>query len=394
MRHIVHILTRLRHAGSEENTLITAAHQRKCGHRITTIHGPDSEQAVIDKFAALGDVYEVPDLIRAMHPIADMRAIGEITHKLRKLRPDVVHTHQSKGGVVGRAAAKLAGVPTIIHGVHILAYVGEKPLKKAVYVMAERAVAPLTHAFIDVSRGMQEQCIAHRVGTLDNHFIAHSGMDLSRFFDASPPEDWREILKIGPNDDKPVTFVMLAALEPRKRHKEFLTAFAKAATKTPDIRAVFGGDGEERARLEALADELGIGDKVSFLGYYPAPERLIALSDATVLTSAREGLPRVVMQSIAGGRPVIVTDLAGIDEIIDDGKNGVIIPTDDWDGLANELIAFATDNSKRAALQAAAASTSVTKWSIESMTARIDEAYDKAMARTKPFRPRAQATSA
>jgi glycosyltransferase involved in cell wall biosynthesis len=291
-------------------------------------------------------------------------------------RPDVVHTHQSKAGILGRAAAWAADVPLIVHGVHILPFLNAGFFQKMVYLGAEKLVANCTDAYISVSEGMRQACLQHRVGKTGNHFIARSGMDLSRFGSAQFPVNWRQMVGISAADPKPPVILMLAALEPRKRHVEFLRVFRQVLNGVPEARLLLAGEGPARPAIEAEITRLGLQHRVALLGFEAEPERLLALADLSVLTSMREGLPRVAIQSLASGKPLVASRLPGIDEIVKDGVNGVVTPSDDLSATAAAIVELLRHPAQLKAMQREAAQTDVRAWSIEAMCETISGVYE------------------
>lgn len=372
---IVHILTRFLRAGCEENTLATCRAQLRAGHKVYVIYGEEGDDAFIQAQPADLEFIRIPSFIHAIRPHKDAKALLDLTRALRDLKPDVVHTHQSKAGILGRASAKLAGVPTIIHGVHILPFLNVSPVQKFIYVAAERVVAQFTDAFISVSKGMMDACIANKIGKPQSHYLVYSGMDIARFENAEPPANWRALLKLDANAPKPPILLFLAALETRKRQDAFLRAAPHILKHVPNMRILFAGDGPNREALAALTQQLNLTDAVEFLGFYPAPEQLIALADMTVLTSYREGLPRVVVQSLAGGTPAALTHLEGIEEVLSDGENGLITATDDLDGLAEKIAKAFSDANALSQLTQGAERSDMSPWDQRLMTERIDEIY-------------------
>jgi glycosyltransferase involved in cell wall biosynthesis len=373
---IAHVITRLLRAGSEENTIATCLSQAKAGHEVVLVHGNESNHLQRERCGAAIQLIEIPDLVHAVDLRRDFRATLAMRDLFRRLRPSIVHTHQSKAGITGRIAARLAHVPVIVHGVHILPFVNVGVAKKALYLTAERAVAGFTNAFINVSEGTRQSCIDHAVGRPEQHFVAHSGFDVSGFQNATLPEDWRAIAGVSAGDRKPPIVLMLAALEERKRHVAFIEVFERILQRVPDARLLLAGEGPARADVEASIATRNLSGSVKLLGFYPSPERLIALSDLTVLTSVREGLPRVVIQSIAGGKPVVTTHLHGIAEIVNDGVNGFITPSEDLRHTADAVAGLLADPQRLQRMQAEAQRTDVSSWGVDSMCSTVFQVYD------------------
>jgi glycosyltransferase involved in cell wall biosynthesis len=381
---IAHVITRLLRAGSEENTIATCLAQAKAGHEVVLVHGRDSSALQKDRCGAALRLVEVEDLIHPINLRKDVSAVRAMRELFRSIRPTVVHTHQSKAGINGRIAARLAGVPVIVHGVHILPFVNVGPAKKAVYLLAERAVASFTHAFINVSTGTMQSCLDHGVGSREQHFVAHSGFDIERFQRATPPGNWRTFMNLGENEARPPVILMLAALEERKRHVEFLRAFRRVVERIPKVRLLLAGEGPTRLAVEATIDENKLSENVQLLGFHSTPEQLIALADLTVLCSEREGLPRVIVQSLAGARPVVTTDLPGISEIVHNGVNGIVTPNTDLTRTADEIADLLLDEARLARLRSGAAQTDVSSWGLEEMSTIVSRVYEQLVSGCRP----------
>lgn len=386
---IVHILTRLLRAGSEENTLLTSAGQIARGHEVFLIHGHEVMPEHALRLAPGATLIAVPELTREVDPARDIAAWRAIRRWLSVLQPDVVHTHQSKAGVLGRLAAAVARVPAIIHGVHILPFLGEKGAKRAAYLLLEHATARTTHAYLHVSEGMREACLTQGIGRQSAHYVVRSGFDLARFANAEPPDEWRRILRLRPGEGRPPVIAMLASLEPRKRPLELLDHVPALLSRLPGARLVLAGEGHLRAEVEERIRRLGLEGSVALLGFRDDPERIIALADVCVHCAEREGLPRSVLQYLASGRPTVMFHLPGIEEVIASGSNGIVVPQRDWAALGTALVAVAGDDSARARLAAGARATDLGRWSVTSMAEQTLSAYQDVLhGRSHPPRDR------
>jgi len=339
------------------------------------VHGAQTRPEILSTVDARVEIVELRSLVQPTAPLSDLRALGGLARAFRRYRPDVVHTHTSKAGILGRLAARSASVPVLVHGVHIVPFVNVGRLERYAYLTAERAVQGMTHAFIDVSPAMRDLCVRAGVGAPERHHVVPSGFDLSVFRTATEPEDWRDLLRLGPDDARPPVVLMLAVFEARKRHLECLEKLPAIVARFPDVRFVFAGDGRLRNDIEARIRTLGVERNVVLTGFHPHPEQLIALADICLLASAREGLPRVVMQYLAGGRPVIATDLPSIDDVLRDDVNGLIVGPDDLGGMADALVALLDDPARRDRLARGAATTTLSKWDAAHMGERLEAVY-------------------
>lgn len=376
-QRIVHVITRLLQGGAEENTVATCLHQATAGHSVTLIHG-ETNPAWRQKIGSTVKLIEVPSLRQPISPIHDLAAVFGIRRVLRAIDPDIVHTHQSKAGIVGRIAAALARTPLIVHTIHIAPFLNVGRVQRLVYLAAEKLCTRLTHVLIAVSDGMRRAF--EDAGISDEVAVIHSGMALEKFRTAQPPENWAERIGGWPGEHRPYFVLMLASFEPRKRQLQFIRAIAAEARKRPDVCFLLAGEGPQLTACKDEAERLGVSDKLRFLGHDDRPHELIALADLCVLTSEREGLPRSVIQYIAGGKPVVATGLPGLEEIIRDGENGIVADPNDIEGLAAKIFQLLDDQDERQRLSAAARSTDVSSWSEEAMGEAIRDAYTKGFA--------------
>jgi glycosyltransferase involved in cell wall biosynthesis len=373
---IVHIITRLTRGGAEENTVQSCLHQARQGHEVYLFYGPDEiNQAYLDEYKDLLRFRLIDHLVQPICPIRDVRALYELRRALHEIKPALVHTHTSKAGILGRFAGKMAGDAHIVHGVHILPFSHVGFLQKLVYLAIEHLAACVTDLFIHVSHGTRLAYLKAGIGKNKPHEVVYSGMDIAKFENALPPENWRALLKVGETEEKPKVLLMMAALEPRKRPLPFLSGFAKATNRGDPIRLVLAGYGHQQAEIETKIAELGLDDRVLLLGYYPEPERLIALADMGVLASVREGLPRVVVQYLAGNIPAIVSAIDGIEEIVDDGVTGLIVRDPMAEEVARLAVNTLKDESLYAKLKQGAKEKNVENWAFPSMFAALDKSY-------------------
>lgn len=373
--HIVHVLTRLLRAGSEENILLTSAGQIADGHDVTLMFGTESSPVLVSRLAPEARLFEIPSMGRPIRPAADVSAYRELRDAFRFLRPDVVHTHQSKAGILARLAARAARVSCIVHGVHILPFLGVGRAKRRLYLGAERLAARATHGYIHVSQGMLDACRTHDVGQRVPHAIIRSGFDIDRFRRATPPEDAADIRGGGAKSNRSAVLLMVAALEHRKRHLGLLDALAPILRAAPDVRLVFAGEGPLRAEITAQAQRLGISDAVRILGYREDAERVIAMSDICLLASGQEGLPRSVLQYLTAGKPTVLFDLPGLAEVISPGHNALVVDPDDWAGFGAAVQTLLTDDACRSRIGRAAADTDLSAWDWTTMGRRTTEFY-------------------
>ena len=381
---VVHVITRLILGGAQENTLLTVEglHHRYRDD-VVLITGPAEgpEGDLFQRARTQGlNVELMPELVRAVRPATDMRAYRALRAAIRRLKPDVVHTHSSKAGIVGRAAAWDERVPAVVHTIHGLPFgPSESPLKNRLYVSLERWAAKRSHAIISVCDAMTEQALAAGVGRPEQFETIYSGMDVDAFL--NPPrsrEDVRRELDLAPDD---VAFGTVARLFDRKGHDDILDIAPAVLQDAPQTRFVFIGDGILRERLKAKARSLGVEHAFKFVGLVP-PERipeLLGAMDAVVHPSLREGLARVLPQTLLVGRPVVSYDVDGAREVILP-ETGFLLPPRDLDRLRSAVVTLAGDPDLRRRLGAEGRRRFADRFRHETMTDRIRSLYERLLA--------------
>ena len=378
---IVHVITRLILGGAQENTLLTVEGLReRHGDEAILITGPAEgpEGDLFDRARDLGgDLIVMPELVRAIRPATDVRAYRRLRAVVRRLRPEVVHTHSSKAGIVGRAAAWDERVTAIVHTIHGLPFgPSETPWKNRFYVGLERWAARRCHAIVSVCDAMTAQALAAGVGRPDQFTTVYSGMEVDAFLD--PPRPRLEVRRELGLTDEEVAFGTVARLFERKGHDDILAAATAVLEARPEVRFVFIGDGAWRDRLKAEAEARGVGHAVQFVGLVPPsriPELLGAL-DAVVHPSLREGLARVLPQALIVGRPAISYDVDGAREVVGP-ETGVLLRPRDIEGLTAAIIRLAADPALRYRLGQEGRRRFANQFRAETMVDGLHSLYDR-----------------
>lgn len=279
-----------------------------------------------------------PSFVQPVSPRNDLRALWELTRHLRRERYDIVHTHNSKTGFIGRLAARLAGVPAVVHTVHGFAFhESETPIRRWLFRTLERLAAPWADHTIFISKPLVEW--ARQESILKNgapHSVVYSGIDLDHFHpvDANEKQRLRERLGL-----KPDHFVagIVSKLWEGKGHDTLLTAFAQVIQQFPQARLLVVGEGYLRPQLERLAADLGIADKVIFTGFMQDVRPAAGAMDVSVLPSLFEGMGRVLLEAGAMGLPVVASRVGGIPDVVADGQTGLLVPPSEPKPLAQAL---------------------------------------------------------
>jgi glycosyltransferase involved in cell wall biosynthesis len=329
--------------GAQENTLHTChglSRSDRWDVRLVTgpAIGPEGELLTEARRLGLQPVM-VPALRRNLHPVWDPLAFWQLLRTFRRLSPTIVHTHSSKAGVLGRVAARMAGVPIVVHTVEGLPFHRYSPrLQYALYVRAERFAARYCDHITCVAEAMAQQLLDARVGSRDMMSIIYSGMEVADYVQAGPHRDEvRRLHGIGPDE---IVIGKIARLFPLKGHRFVIDAAPRILEACPNARFLFVGNGILRQELEDRAARAGVRDRFSFTGLVPPDDipGLVSAMDVVVHASLREGLARVLVQGLLCEKPVVTYSLDGAPEVIIPGETGYLVEPESVDGLADAVL--------------------------------------------------------
>ncbi len=337
---IVHIITRLILGGAQENTLLTVEGLMERGHRVSLISGPaiGPEGELVERARSHGvDLIILPEMRRAINPFLDVAAFLFLLGYLKRERPTVVHTHSSKAGILGRLAARRTGVPIIVHTIHGLPFHPyQNHILNRTYRFLEKIAAGWSDRLVSVADAMTEQAVAAGIAPKEKFVKILSGMEVEEFLKERDRQAIRKGFGFTPED---IVIGTVGRLFHLKGHEDILRAAAKVASKFPNLKLLFVGDGILREDLKRLASSLGLEGRVVFAGLVEPsriPEVLTAM-DVVVHASFREGLPRVVPQALLCGKPVVAYDVDGAAEGLSGGKAGYLVPPKDIGRLAQSI---------------------------------------------------------
>ncbi len=337
---MVHVITMLEWGGAQENTL----------HTVETLDPERFDRVLV---AGRGGMLSlaaeripgcrfrrVDALVREVRPASDLLAYRALTSILRDEKrraagaPLVVHTHSSKAGILGRAAAAAAGADAVVHSIHGFGFHdGQSAPVRGLYIALERMASRWTDAFVAVSEENIRTGVAARILTADRCRLIRSGFDTERFLGGSR-ERGRRI--IGVPEGAPVVGTV-AVFKPQKAPLDFVAVARRVAGEIPGAHFAMVGDGELRPAAEEAAAAASLSGRFRFLGWREDVQDLLKAFDVFLLTSRWEGLPRVVPQALLAGIPVVATSVDGTREIVDDGVDGFLAPPGDVPALAERV---------------------------------------------------------
>jgi glycosyltransferase involved in cell wall biosynthesis len=376
---IVHIITRLIIGGAQENTLLSCKGQHDLGHDVTLITGPalGPEGSLLQRAQAGGyRVIVVEEMRRAILPMKDWKTLRIVTRLLREISPDIVHTHSSKAGIIGRRAAKIAGCRAVVHTIHGLAFTAStNSLVNSVYKMLERKAAPLTTKIVCVADAMRDQSLAAGIGKPEQYVTIYSGMETRPFLHPPAPRDQvRRQFGIAPDH---VVVGTIARLFDLKGHDDLLDIAPQLCKQFPQLRFLWVGDGTLRADFEARMHQMNLRYRFILTGMVP-PTRVPELTNAMdilVHPSRREGLARALPQAGLASIPAIAYDIDGNREAIQDGKTGFILPPFGKTQLAQVISTLIADPVKRQLMGEAGREFALNRFDSGVMVNALDQLY-------------------
>jgi glycosyltransferase involved in cell wall biosynthesis len=385
---IVHIITRLILGGAQENTLITCKLLALRGHDVTLITGP--------ALGPEGDLYDfaknqkfkfivLNDLRRQINPHYDIPAYVAIKDLLTHLKPDIVHTHSAKAGILGRYAASVIRRATsherratkIVHTIHGLAFHPyQNSLVNRFYIAVEKAAAKRTDAFICVADAMTTQTLAAGIGSPDKFTTAYSAIEENDFLKPIAQQQKTDFRRKFDISENAIVLVTIARLFHLKGHEFIIESAKTLANRFPNILWLFVGDGILADKYKQQIKALGLIDRFRFTGLLPTNQMplVIQSSDVLVHCSLREGLARTLPQALLAGKPAISFDVDGAREVVNENTGRLIEPKN-IEQLTAACAELIQDKSLREKLGLQGRESVKAKFSPETMADTIESVY-------------------
>ncbi|MDE1976907.1 MAG: glycosyltransferase family 4 protein [Elusimicrobia bacterium] len=374
---VAHVITRLELGGAQRNTLYTVSHLDPAKFQCLLISGEggmlDGEARALKDQNRIG-LYFVPGLIREISPISDVRALVGIIRVLRREKPDVVHTHSSKAGILGRAAARLCGVLVVVHTYHGFGFHPRQgPWARRFFIFLEKLCARWARALVFVSKSNWNEAAARGIGDPRRYRLIRSGIKRSDY-PASVPDRGRAKTALGAGFHK-VVAVSIGNFKPQKNAMDFISAAEMVLARNSEIEFLYVGDGEMRTAAEARIFARGLSSRIKLLGWRQDVPQILAVSDIFVLTSLWEGLPRALLEAMASGLVPVCYAANGVSEMVQDGVNGFLVAPGDAAALADRVIRLAADESLRRRLSLKAREAVGEEFDIDEMVRRQERLY-------------------
>lgn len=329
---------------------------------------------LVDRLRALDvPVYEAPIAARVVNPAA----FAKLVRIFRQAAPAIVQSHGARSNVYVRVAARVARVPAVVSTVHNSLYdypVGA--LRRRAYVAAEVATSPLADRIVAVSGAIARDLVERYGLPPAKVTVVRNGIDADRF--AASATDARGRLGLAAADR---VVAVAARMTEQKGHAQLIDALPSIAAAVPDVRCVFAGDGPLRHALEERARRRGVDGRCRFLGARDDVPDILVSADVVALPSRSEGLPFVVLEAMAVGRPVVATAVGGTPEAVDDGRTGLLVPPGDVAALATAVVRLLGDPAEAQRMGARGAERVRRDFTLAGMVDALAEVYDGVLIR-------------
>jgi glycosyltransferase involved in cell wall biosynthesis len=361
MPKVLHILTNLNLGGAQISVVNICVGLRQRGFDVRLVYSSRGGRQGLETLTLQQTllkqnvpVYDAHHMRRGANPLHDLLALWQLRKIIKRERPDIVHTHMSKAGVVGRMAAALARSPYIVHTAHGWSfYQKTSPILRRTFIALERISARYTDIMLAVSPQQILDGLRARIGEPSGYIVCRPGVDLKKFRGVGDaPDKLRTELSLPPGS--PVVGTVMSLTE-QKSPLDFVAVAARVLKIRPDVHFLVVGDGPLRATMHEALAQRGIVDQFHITGLRTDVPRLLKLMDIFLLTSRWEGIPRVVLEAMMAGVPVVSTSVGGVPEVVEHGQSGLLAPSGDTESLADNVLALINepDTARRMAERAA-----------------------------------------
>lgn len=376
---VCHVITRMILGGAQENTFLTCKGLQERGWDVTLLAGPQTgtEGSLQERCRQEGFRFEIIEsMLRQVSLLNDWRAMRAMRAWMEREKPDIVHTHSSKAGILGRVAARRAGVPIIIHTVHGMSFNRtQNPWIQRAYRDLEAYCARFTDKIITVADAMIDQTVRAGVAPADKCVTIYSGME-TEHFDPARYDRQAIRMRLGIPADA-VVVGTVARMFTNKGYEQLIPAMPKIVEAAPNVRFLWIGDGPHREQYLQQVTQMGLRDRVYLTGLVPPEGVAEWLSAADMLAHASqwEGLPRVVVQALLLEKPAVAFDVDGTPEVVITDRTGVLVRLNDIEGLAAGVARLANDRGLRRQLGRQGRELCVKRFDWRTMVEQIEGVY-------------------
>ncbi len=349
---VIHVITKLELGGAQVNTLYTVKNLNRDRFEVSLLAGPGG--ILDDNAREISDLklYFIPELARAVNPLKDLITIFKLARLFRIEKPDIVHTHSSKAGILGRWACFLfkffhsissrssPPAPKIIHTFHGFGFNRyQKMPVRFLFVLAEKMAATISDMLIFVSESNLSEAKSRKIGNPAKYFLIRSGIDIGFFKNTQVDKiSKKKEIKINSED---FVITTIGPFKKQKNLSDFLIIANLLKYRGLKSKFLIVGDGEEREKLNVIREALELTDEVRFMGWLKEKKEvaeILKITDVFVMTSLWEGLPRSILESMAAGVPVCANAVDGVKDVVKDGDTGLLAEPFDTKRMAENIL--------------------------------------------------------
>ena len=369
--NLLYVITKLELGGAQKHLLDLITHLDKRRYNIFLITCAEG-LLIQDALSIEGLTLKCSSFLeRPINPLKDVLALIEIYRFIKTSKIDIVHTHSSKAGILGRLAAKLAKTRLILHTVHGWSFNNHQSFFcRNFYICLERFCAQFTDKLIVVSRHDKQKGLENHIGDEDRYILIRYGINSLEF--GLKDQDIKKDLGINNND---LVVGMVSCLKPQKSPLDFIKLACLIYQNLPHIKFVLVGDGILRPEIERLIYKLNLEKQIILTGWRRDIPRILSIFDVFVLTSLWEGLPLSVLEAMASAKPVVVTHTGGISEVISEAKTGFLVQIHHINKMAEKIISLLKDENLRKQIGQNAKDSLDSDYRVESMVGYTDNLY-------------------
>lgn len=376
---ILHVHTLPVISGSGIHTLIIMKGLDRSKYKVEFACAPGGD--LIKEVVNCGIEFKpIKHFVQEINVYHDLIALWELVYLLKKEKYDIIHTHNSKAGFIGRLAAKIVRVPIIIHTIHGFAFHEfEKPPRRILFIFLERLAAKFADKLITVSEPLKRWGLRLKIGRAEQYITIHDGIEIEKFKKVNIDIEEKK-QEFGIKQGELVVGVVSKLWE-GKGHRDILKAAKGVIKKIPNVRFMFVGEGYLREELERLTQQLGLSENIIFTGFRRDIPEITAIFDIAVLASYYEGMGRVLLEAMVLAKPVVATKVGGIVDVVEDGKTGFLVPPKNPKALAEAMIRLLSDERLRKIMGKEARKRIDTRFSVQAMVSKIEEVYQELIKR-------------
>ena len=341
---LLYVITKLELGGAQKQLLFLLRHLNRERFQVFLFTGGEGllkEEA----FSIPGlSIVTSRFLERPLNPIKDFLAFVQLYWVMRRNRIEIVHTHSSKAGIIGRLAARCAGVKRIVHTVHGWSFNDyQGRMHRGLYIRLERFCASFTSRIIVVSQSDKNRGLKEKIGQEDRYVLIRYGIDFAEWNSLQTSET-KESLGIGKGE---LVVGMVACFKPQKSPIDFIRLAALVLKEFSGVRFILVGDGELRPQVEEMIRQHRLERQIVLCGWRRDIPRIVSLCDVFVLTSLWEGMPIAVIEAMYSSLSVVVSHTGGVGELIRSGENGFLVPVHDMQSMSRIVITLLRSQEKR-----------------------------------------------